>query len=93
MRWQRGINAFGVEEWELMTTRTLDRAGVDLEFLARWTIYIVRARRTHVNPSGEIWRAQRDGIVVRCSRMQRVRSWRSRHAAMGAIEELARLGL
>lgn len=69
------------------------RTGVDQWALARvggrWIVYAVRGRRTHANPSGEFWRAMCEGVVVRLR--QRVRSWRSRHAAMGAVEELARL--
>jgi hypothetical protein len=89
MRWQRVADASGVEQWELagFTADGFDATS----FRVSWMIYRVRGRRTRTNPSGEYFRAMRDGVVLRAN--QRVRSWLSRHAAMGAVEEIARLGL
>lgn len=84
MKWSRGVDArTGVEEWTLI-------ASYENKPRTLWTLYRIQGRRTHRNPSGEYWRASRDGTVLRLN--QRVRSWLSRHAAMGAVEELVRLG-
>ncbi len=88
MRWSRIVDASGVEQWELATSPASFDATT---FRVAWKIYRVVGRRTRTNPSGEYFRAMRDGVVLRAN--QRVRSWLSRHAAMGAVEELARLGL
>ncbi len=89
MRWERVADASGVEQWTLVGF-TAD--GFDAtHFRVCWKIYRVVGRRTRTNPSGEYFRGMRNGEVLRAN--QRVRSWLSRHAAMGAVEELARLGL
>ncbi len=57
-----------------------------------WTVHAVRSCRTRVNPSGEVWRAFRNGEPITTPRGA-ARSWRSRFTACAVVDELARLGL
>lgn len=87
MSWRRADPGLGDEVWH-MNDVPIPEGSLSPPL---WTVYRVLGRRTHRVPSGEFWRGMRDGVVLRAN--QRVRSWLSRHAAMSALEELARLGL
>jgi len=83
--WQKTIDVYGVECWELIERRALP---VDAPPRPRWTVYAAHGKATLRNPAGVYWHGMRAGSVVRLN--SRVRTWRTRAAAMGAVAELAR---
>ena len=85
MTWSRVVELEG-EVWAL-------NDGNKRACATRWIVALVRARRTTRNPTGEMWRAFRDGAPVTRSsaRGPRLLSWGSRYTAQTAVEEIARL--